>query len=369
MSKVTNILIGTCGIGIATICCLIVAVIYISNEIKTVENELDVEIKAFKLKANDLWKNMVSMNITRRQRRQYPNKESLDITDNSFEENAEGYKEDSNNYVTSSMGEIVDGKIIVHWDLRDLQNAPHGVEANDIYEQLQQYERCFYCPPGPPGEPGPPGRPGPRGMRGSSGRSGAPGHDGQPGRPGQMGPNGPPGPIGEEGPQGEPGLNSESTVGVPGPKGIPGPVGPDGEPGDEGEAGQPGLQGPAGERGPDGEKGDDGEQGEPGDLGEEGMPGNDAEYCPCPGRSTSIGNPPGHIGRIGVPQSPSIEEDARSRNQSLSVHLEGVYIMVTFQMRLEKFEHHVVCLSSSDIEGNDGMLYNIQRQDLFSVWR
>ncbi|MCP9257458.1 hypothetical protein DINM_000702, partial [Dirofilaria immitis] len=36
-------------------------------------------------------------------------------------------------------------------------------------------------------------------------------------------------------------------------------------------------------------------------------------------------------------------------------------------MRLERFEYHVICLSSSDIEGNDGMLCNIQRHDLFSV--
>ncbi|MCP9258607.1 hypothetical protein DINM_001316 [Dirofilaria immitis] len=38
-----------------------------------------------------------------------------------------------------------------------------------------------------------------------------------------------------------------------------------------------------------------------------------------------------------------------------------------YTMRLERFEYHVICLSSSDIEGNDGMLCNIQRHDLFSV--
>lgn len=49
MSKTKNILIGTCGIGVATIFCLIVAVVHIINEIQMVENELDIEIEAFKV--------------------------------------------------------------------------------------------------------------------------------------------------------------------------------------------------------------------------------------------------------------------------------------------------------------------------------
>ncbi|EFO28472.1 hypothetical protein LOAG_00016 [Loa loa] len=338
MSKTKNILIGTCGIGAAAMFCLIIAIVHIINEIQTIEKELDVEIEAFKVKANDLWRDMMSMNISYRQRRQYPSGNSLDVTGQSSKEGselterpneyfrasdsygneapfkgAEVYTEESGVVDKSiSRGENVDKKNLCPagppgppgpdgmdgLDGIDGMDAPHGADMDDVRGQLQYYERCFYCPPGPIGQPGPPGRPGPRGMRGSRGRTGANGRDGQPGHPGQMGADGPPGPVGEEGPQGELGIDSEQIVGVPGPKGAPGPIGPPGEVGDVGKPGQPGPEGPPGERGPAGEKGDDGEQGDQGDPGEEGMPGSDAEYCPCPSRSRTVNNQPNQSGKI-----------------------------------------------------------------------
>ncbi|VDM14432.1 unnamed protein product [Wuchereria bancrofti] len=84
MPRTKNILIGTCGIGAATLFCLIIAIAHIINEIQMIENELDVEIEAFQLKANDLWRDMISMNITpHRQRRQYPFPGNLGIIDQS----------------------------------------------------------------------------------------------------------------------------------------------------------------------------------------------------------------------------------------------------------------------------------------------
>lgn len=49
MSKTKNILIGTCGIGAATMFCLIVAVAHIANQIQMIENELDIEMEALKV--------------------------------------------------------------------------------------------------------------------------------------------------------------------------------------------------------------------------------------------------------------------------------------------------------------------------------
>lgn len=49
MLKTKNILISTCGIGAATMFCLIVAVTHIINEMQLIENELNIEIEAFKV--------------------------------------------------------------------------------------------------------------------------------------------------------------------------------------------------------------------------------------------------------------------------------------------------------------------------------
>ncbi|VIO92256.1 Cuticle collagen sqt-1, putative [Brugia malayi] len=345
MPKTKDILIGTCGIGAATLFCLIIAIAHITSEIQMIENEFDIEIKAFQLKAIDLWRDMISMNITHRQRRQYPVPKSPDVIDQSLRKGPEltnrintysgppasyGREAQSTNVYTEQLG--VDTSVTREENVQkenlcpagppgppgpngmdgldglDGMDAPHGADMKDVYGQLQQYETCFYCPPGPIGQPGQPGRPGPRGMRGSRGPSGANGRDGQPGLPGQMGADGAPGPEGEEGRQGEPGTDAEKVVGVPGAKGIQGPEGPPGEEGDIGEPGLPGLEGPPGERGAAGEKGDDGEQGEQGDHGEEGMPGSDAEYCPCPSRSIAVNNNrPKQNGRINEELSPPTE--------------------------------------------------------------
>uniref|UniRef100_A0A0R3RZ74 Col_cuticle_N domain-containing protein n=1 Tax=Elaeophora elaphi TaxID=1147741 RepID=A0A0R3RZ74_9BILA len=249
MSKTKNILIGTCGIGIATMFCIIVAVAHIISEMQMIENELNAEIQAFKLKASDLWRDMMSMNVSYRQRRQYPtgsqvtgevSKETEALTDGYDDgssrlsdsygreapsKNKEARRENANRENLCPAGppgpkgpKGVDGM-----DGMDGMDAPDGPDTNDVRGQLQQYESCFHCPPGPVGQPGPPGRPGPRGMRGSRGRNGADGHDGQPGLPG----------LGEQG-----------------------------------------------------------------DPGEEGMPGSDAEYCQCPSRSRSVNNQPSRVDKV-----------------------------------------------------------------------
>lgn len=406
MAGSKNILIGACGLGAATVCCLLIAVAQIINEIQSLESKLDVETDAFKAKANDLWRDMVSMGANSRQRRQYssggdemsvvggspyddghgvvrgpkgPSRVSsrLDsfgqqltlgrevpsrgatarhpeglgegsyawkgaaagtnnvgaksgVTNSGTEGSVGGSGARSNggagSYAETAETTIQDSNAVEHPEQdggaerqggntgdtkkecpagppgpkgekgmdgmagKDGMDGADGVDAEDTQAQRQQYDNCFHCPPGPPGEPGPPGRPGPRGMRGARGHSGVPGRDGQPGFPGQMGLEGPPGPPGEEGTQGEPGNDAEHVVGRKGPKGPPGPVGPPGEQGEQGEPGPQGSIGPPGGRGPVGEKGDDGVQGEPGDHGDEGMPGSDAEYCPCPGRSSAVSN-------------------------------------------------------------------------------
>lgn len=50
MAGSKNILIGACGLGAATVCCLLIAVAQIINEIQSLESRLDVETDAFKVR-------------------------------------------------------------------------------------------------------------------------------------------------------------------------------------------------------------------------------------------------------------------------------------------------------------------------------
>ncbi|GMS84344.1 hypothetical protein PENTCL1PPCAC_6519, partial [Pristionchus entomophagus] len=190
-----------------------------------------------------------------------------------------------------------------------------GINTKDVTAQRQQYDQCFNCPMGPPGETGPPGALGLRGMRGrysisyrfsfslwsdnirvrvsffvsgARGQAAIPGRDGGPGFSGTLGIHGPPGPVGEKGAQGDPGVDVEHQVGLPGPKGptgVPGEVGDDGDKGDEGPVGNGGIPG---ERGTAGEKGEDGAEGSEGHHGEEGEAGKDMDYCGCPESGVSV---------------------------------------------------------------------------------
>uniref|UniRef100_A0A914D500 Uncharacterized protein n=1 Tax=Acrobeloides nanus TaxID=290746 RepID=A0A914D500_9BILA len=162
-----------------------------------------------------------------------------------------------------------------------------GVDAEGVEGQVQQYDKCFYCPAGPIGMPGSTGKPGMRGMRGARGPAGMPGRNGSPGSPGTQGPEGPNGPDGAEGEPGPKGQDGTAGVGA---KGAKGEVGPPGPPGDAGKPGVPGIEGVVGEAGPAGEPGEPGmlgAEGMAGEVGSEGEPGTDAEYCPCPGRFRS----------------------------------------------------------------------------------
>ncbi|CAD5234143.1 unnamed protein product [Bursaphelenchus xylophilus] len=151
---------------------------------------------------------------------------------------------------------------------------------------------CRVCPHGPrgPGGPagdagidGPDGYPGPAGRNGENGRPGYPGNagiPGEPGAPGKSGEQGAPGKNGVRGQKGPPGRKGDS--------GPPGQKGPEGYPGPDGARGNDGAPGPAG---PPGQVGAPGSEGQPGVQGQTGEPGEDAQYCPCPNRSSGVDKP------------------------------------------------------------------------------
>uniref|UniRef100_A0A915DI67 Uncharacterized protein n=1 Tax=Ditylenchus dipsaci TaxID=166011 RepID=A0A915DI67_9BILA len=86
---------------------------------------------------------------------------------------------------------------------------------------------------------------------------------------------------------GEPGKDGTKGKGRPGPPGGPGPVGPPGTPGLAGAPSKTGSQGPIGPQGIPGSDGFDGSPGSVGEPGQRGPPGSDAQYCPCPLRSSN----------------------------------------------------------------------------------
>ncbi|KAK0426060.1 hypothetical protein QR680_009523 [Steinernema hermaphroditum] len=106
----------------------------------------------------------------------------------------------------------------------------------------------------------------------------------------------------QDGPAGPPGGNGEPGVpGRQGPDGRPGAAGPMGDAGDHGVPGNPGEPrfcpppGPMGPMGPSGAPGSPGLPGgirAPGVGGVRGPPGYDAQYCPCPKRSSTVERPP-----------------------------------------------------------------------------
>ncbi|VDM29780.1 unnamed protein product [Toxocara canis] len=66
--KTMAIVAATLGIG--TILSLLLAVSHIVSEIRSIDNELIIEMDSFKVKSSDLWKNMIAMGAKDRQRRQ-----------------------------------------------------------------------------------------------------------------------------------------------------------------------------------------------------------------------------------------------------------------------------------------------------------
>ncbi|WKX89460.1 hypothetical protein Q1695_008817 [Nippostrongylus brasiliensis] len=161
-----------------------------------------------------------------------------------------------------------------------------GADGIVVGTYAQGQTGCIRCPTGPPGPPGVDGYPG---EQGPTGLPGTPGPDGFPGNPGSCGitgDKGNPGLPGLPGPPGEPGRDFVVHIGVPGPKGPPGRPGSCGRPGQPGYSPPPGQPGQMGPRGPPGKNGQPGRAGQPGYLGPAGVPGQDAEYCPCPPKSS-----------------------------------------------------------------------------------
>ncbi|CAK5126320.1 unnamed protein product [Meloidogyne enterolobii] len=150
-----------------------------------------------------------------------------------------------------------------------------------------RYE-CQRCPAGPPGLPG---KQGPPGHAGRPGPHGPPGKSSGVGPPGAVGPRGPPGSPGKPGgigSRGPPGRSGVIRSTVPGPKGPPGAPGLSGKPGSPGQPGKHGPQGTPGALGPPGAIGKPGFPGKQGPSGAPGQHGADAQYCPCPPRSTVV---------------------------------------------------------------------------------
>uniref|UniRef100_A0A7E4V1Y9 Col_cuticle_N domain-containing protein n=1 Tax=Panagrellus redivivus TaxID=6233 RepID=A0A7E4V1Y9_PANRE len=154
---------------------------------------------------------------------------------------------------------------------------------------VDPYQQCRVCPQGPRGPPGSSGEVGPPGQEGLPGQPGREGEDGRVGYPGNPGIPGEPGKAGKPGEKGAPGRDGvRGQKGLPGAKGDVGPIGQKGPEGYPGPDGQRGNDGPPGPNGPDGVAGMPGQEGHPGVPGTTGLPGEDAEYCPCPSRSAGV---------------------------------------------------------------------------------
>ncbi|KAI6239271.1 hypothetical protein M3Y99_00602000 [Aphelenchoides fujianensis] len=276
--------IGAIAFSGTTIVVCLLSMAFIYQDVQSIWNELDTEMDQFKLRADDLWSDMVKMgagSASNRQRRQAYG----------------GYGATGQNQGGPS------GPTSIASNPLTVGSGHAGGSACNC----QQENKCPQGPAGPVGEPGldglpglpgldgvpgekaddvhnePPraaGRPGPRGQRGPKGTPGFPGRDGVPGITGEQGPQGPPGADGKPGTPGEPGTDGEKPIGRKGPRGAPGPIGPEGDLGDAGKVGAPGEPGTPGPKGAPGFQGASGADGEPGADGGLGSPGTDAEYCP-----------------------------------------------------------------------------------------
>uniref|UniRef100_A0A7E4W4C0 Col_cuticle_N domain-containing protein n=1 Tax=Panagrellus redivivus TaxID=6233 RepID=A0A7E4W4C0_PANRE len=169
---------------------------------------------------------------------------------------------------------------------------------------------CRVCPNGNRGPPGQPGEMGPSGSEGLPGQPGREGEDGRPGYPGNPGLPGEPGKAGSHGEKGAPGRDgTRGQKGSPGAKGQAGPIGQKGADGYPGPDGNRGNDGPPGLQGEPGAPGMSGMAGMPGQTGADGIPGDDADYCPCPQRSSGVEEPtPGYSSAVvQPPAAPPVE--------------------------------------------------------------
>ncbi|CAP23794.1 Protein CBR-COL-86 [Caenorhabditis briggsae] len=159
--------------------------------------------------------------------------------------------------------------------------------GTEMHESMKN--ECISCPTGPPGTVGPDGPPGPPGPSGNPGSASPAGPAGQPGPPGGIGPPGANGNPGSPGNAGPPGESVRTITNPPGPPGSAGPMGPPGPSGNDAQLSTSGPPGPPGPMGPPGNPGSDGIPGVNGNPGSDGPPGSDAQYCPCPSRTTNLG--------------------------------------------------------------------------------
>ncbi|VDM95464.1 unnamed protein product [Thelazia callipaeda] len=346
--SVESATLGTIVCSGATLLICLLAIAVIHKDVTNIWNELDSEIVSFKVRTDDLWKQMIKLgagtpsNRLRRRQAGYsasdknkdgPNYSDLPSAsagdrppnpyDFNHQQSVPGYGNE--NQKQSIQNQLKEATSSINSDINPVRKTPDtGNFASFSHDggTVPQPGRQFPQFGGsviPPGFPKtgqcvcslenncPPGPPGPKGENGMNGLDGVPGKDGLDGFDAediqQEAPSGcfhcPEGPTGPPGPLGRPGIRGQR-----GPKGTPGLPGRDGNPGPPGDIGPPGPPGPNGKPGEPGEKGADaekvvgrkGNRGPPGDQGPEGPPGDKGKDAP-----------PGEIGPEGPPGQPGFQ--------------------------------------------------------------
>ncbi|TKR60427.1 hypothetical protein L596_027676 [Steinernema carpocapsae] len=267
----------------------------LQNEISSIWDELDGEMIRFKVQTDDIWKNIVQLSRTHKNRNKRQN-----------------YYEKFQTYFPNLAVEATTRSSPPSIRPPDLCNCvienrcpagprgrkgtpgipgqngtdgPFGNPGSDAPNEttvLQGFAECFTCPQGEPGVLGARGPIGMKGMKGAHGSLGQGGRDGPPGNSGELGAPGHSGHAGLPGEKGVPGADAKLLQGVQGQPGLRGQAGLPGATGDNGEVGGSGPLGPPGLSGNSGFSGSHGAPGANGVPGLVGLPGPDAFYCPCP---------------------------------------------------------------------------------------
>ncbi|VBB27354.1 unnamed protein product [Acanthocheilonema viteae] len=329
--SVENATLGAIVFSGATLLICLVAIAAIHKDVTSIWTEIDSEIISFKVKTDDLWKEMIGLGAgtpSNRLRRQASSYNSIydksktsdsgsgDGYDNSSGATSNGYSNplsdnSGNNYGSSTSGSSYSSNggnydnNIPSTIVNERYNNPQEVAASKVnYNDEQETDTEIHSKGHAPGsapvttdvDNNIHGKPPATGTFISSARYGNSGsQSGQQFQPFSGSfippvcnlentcPPGPPGPKGEKGVDGE--------DGIPGKDGIDGidaedvqqegPSGcfncPEGPPGPPGLPGRPGIRGQRGPKGAPGFSGRDGNPGPPGDIGPPGPPGLDGK--------------------------------------------------------------------------------------------